>query len=111
MLECIAVGSADSADYFVTSDGEKHTPESEGEFYDFIPEWFYIGDPKAKNVLFLAKSPNDGVPNENHRQIPKDGIHNMDLYSFGRTGKEEKCQVRGMAVIDHIYIFSVQNSS
>lgn len=104
LLECVAGGTADADDYFVTADGKKHIPTEEGEFDDFTPEWFYLGDPKAKNVLFLAKTPNDDAPNENHRQILKDGIHNMDLYSFGRTGKEEKYQVRGMSGNEHICI-------
>ncbi|MFC5284458.1 pectate lyase [Pedobacter alpinus] len=104
LLECVAGGTADAEDYFVTADGKKHIPTEEGEFDDFTPEWFYIGDTKAKNVLFLAKTPNDDAPNENHRQILKDGVHNMDLYSFGRTGKEEKYQVRGMSGNNHVCI-------
>jgi len=104
LLECVAGGSADSEDYFVTADGKKHTPTTEGEFYDFTPEWFYVGDPKSESVLFLAKTPNDDAPNENHRQVLKDGVHNMDLYSFGRTGKEEKYQVRGMSGNDNICV-------
>ncbi|MEN3324729.1 pectate lyase [Mariniflexile soesokkakense] len=104
LLECVSGGSANSDDYFVSADGKKHIPTAEGEFYDFTPEWFYIGDPKAKSVLFLAKTPNDDAPNENHRQILSTGEHNMDLYSFGRTGKEEKYQVRGMSGNEHICI-------
>lgn len=104
LLECVAGGTADAEDYFVTADGKKHIPTAEGEFDDFTPEWFYLGDPKAKNALFLAKTPNDDAPNENHRQILSTGEHNMDLYSFGRTGKEEKYQVRGMSGNEHICV-------
>lgn len=111
LLECIPGGSADSADYFVTSDGNKHIPTVEGEFYDFTPEWFYIGDPASKYVLFLAKSPEDDAPNENHRQILKGNTHNMDLYSFGRTGKEHEYQVKGMQGNEHICIIGFTNSS
>jgi PelA/Pel-15E family pectate lyase len=101
LLECVAGGAADAEDYFVTADGRKHIPTDEGEFDDFTPEWFYIGDPKAGNVLFLAKTPDDDAPNENHRQVLA-GVHNMDLYSFGRTGKEHRYQIRGMSGDDHV---------
>ncbi|WP_308992189.1 pectate lyase [Mariniflexile litorale] len=104
LLECVAGGTADAEDYFVTADGKKHIPTNDGEFDDFTPEWFYLGDAKSKNVLFLAKTPEDDAPNENHRQIRPNGQHNMDLYSFGRTGKEEKYQVRGMSGNEHICI-------
>jgi hypothetical protein len=104
LLECVAGGTADAEDYFVTADGKKHIPTEEGEFDDFTPEWFYLGDPKSDYVLFLAKSPEDDAPNENHRQIRPNGQHNMDLYSFGRTGKEHKYQVYGMSGNEHICI-------
>ena len=104
LLEGVAGGKADAEDYFVTADGKKHIPTEDGEFDDFTPEWFYLGDLKAKNVLFLAKIPDDDAPNENHRQIRPGGLHNMDLYSFGRTGREEKYQVRGMSGNQHICI-------
>lgn len=100
LLETVAGGSADAADYFVTADGMKRTPR--GELADFSPEWIYVGDPKAKHVLFLAKSPDDNAPNENHRQIRPGGLHNMDLYSFGRTGPEQRYQVRGMSGNDPV---------
>ncbi|MDT0687763.1 pectate lyase [Autumnicola psychrophila] len=102
LLECVAGGTADAEDYFVTADGKKHIPS--GEFKDFTPEWFYLGDEKAENILFMAKIPNDDAPNENHRQIRPNGQHNMDLYSFGRSGKEEKYAVRGMSGNEHICI-------
>ena len=104
LLEGIAGGSADAADFFVTADGKKHIPTEEGELYDFTPEWFYLGDPEAEHFLFLAKSPEDDAPNENHRQILDGGVHNMDLYSFGRTGKEHDYQVKGMSGNEHICI-------
>ncbi len=95
ILEAVAGGTADAADYFVAPDGVKRAPK--GEFADFSPEWFYLGDPKAAHVLFLAKTPDDDAPNENHRQIRPGGLHNMDLYSFGRAGPEQKYQIRGMS--------------
>ncbi|WP_347838399.1 pectate lyase [uncultured Draconibacterium sp.] len=104
LLECVAGGTADAEDYFVTADGKKHIPTEDGEFDDFTPEWFYLGDPKSDYVLFLAKSPEDDAPNENHRQIRPNGQHNMDLYSFGRTGKEHKYQVYGMSGNEHICV-------
>ncbi|WP_372772627.1 pectate lyase [Mangrovibacterium sp.] len=104
LLECVPGGTSDAADFFVTADGKKHIPTEDGEFDDFTPEWFYIGDPKAKNVLFMAKTPEDDAPNENHRQILKDNVHNMDLYSFGRTGKEHKYKIYGMSGNEHVCI-------
>ncbi|WP_207429397.1 hypothetical protein [Pedobacter sp. SYSU D00535] len=102
LFEGVAGGKADAEDFFVTADGKKHIPE--GKFKDFTPEWFYLGDPKAKNVLFLAKTPDDDAPNENHRQIRAGGQHNMDLYSFGRAGIEEKYQIKGMSGNHHICV-------
>ncbi|MDQ5977639.1 MAG: hypothetical protein QG602_611 [Verrucomicrobiota bacterium] len=102
LLETVAGGTADAADYFVAADGVKRTPR--GEFDDFSPEWFYVGDPKAKHVLFLAKTPDDEAPNENHRQIRPGGLHNMDLYSFGRTGPEQKYQIRGISGTGHVCV-------
>lgn len=102
LLECVPGGSADSGDYFVTADGKTHIPTEDGEFDDFSPEWFYMGDPKSDYTLFLAKTPDDNAPNENHRQILKDNQHNMDLYGFGRTGKEHKYQVYGMSGNEHV---------
>ncbi|MGD9929260.1 MAG: hypothetical protein AB7U05_04510 [Mangrovibacterium sp.] len=104
LLECVAGGSADAEDYFVTSDGQKHIPTEDGDFDDFTPEWFYLVDPKSNHVLFLAKSPEDDAPNENHRQIRPNGAHNMDLYSFGRTGKEHNYQIYGMSGNEHTCI-------
>jgi len=106
LLECVAGGTADANDYFVTADGKKHIPTEEGEFDDFTPEWIYLGDPKSKHLLFFAKSPEDNAPNENHRQIRKGNVHNMDLYSFGRTGKDNdpKYQTYGMSGNEHICI-------
>ncbi|MFO7692148.1 MAG: hypothetical protein R6V57_03580 [Vicinamibacterales bacterium] len=109
LLECVAGGTADAADYFVTPDGAKRTPR--GEFIDFTPEWFYLGDPKARHVLFLAKTPDDDAPNENHRQIRPNGMHNMDLYSFGRTGPEEKYRIRGMSGNDHVCVIGFMDAS
>ncbi|MDO8835706.1 MAG: carbohydrate-binding protein [Vicinamibacterales bacterium] len=109
LLECVAGGTADAADYFVTPDGAKRTPR--GEFIDVTPEWFYIGDPKARHVLFLAKTPDDDAPNENHRQIRPNGMHNMDLYSFGRTGPEEKYRIRGMSGNDHVCVIGFMDAS
>lgn len=102
LLECVAGGSADAEDYFVTADGKRHIPS--GEFRDFTPEWFYLGDPKAKHVLFLAKTPDDDAPNENHRQIRPNGLHNMDLYSFGRTGREHGYTIQGMSGNEHVAV-------
>ncbi|MFO7657290.1 MAG: pectate lyase [Bacteroidales bacterium] len=102
LLECVAGGTADAEDYFVLADGEKRTPK--GEFYDFTPEWFYLGDPKSEYLLFLGKSPEDDAPNENHRQIRPNGQHNMDLYSFGRAGREHKYKIEGMSGNEHICI-------
>jgi hypothetical protein len=102
LLEGVAGGTADAEDYFVTADGTKHIPK--GAFKDFTPEWIYLGDPKVNSLLFFGKTPEDDAPNENHRQIRKGNLHNMDLYSFGRTGKEEKYQVRGMSGNEHIAI-------
>lgn len=102
LFEGVAGGGADSEDYFVTADGKSHTPN--GAFWDFTPEWFYLGDPKSKSLLFLAKTPDDDAPNENHRQIRPSGEHNMDLYSFGRTGKEHKYAVQGMSGNEHMVV-------
>ncbi len=102
LYEGVVGGSSEAEDYFVTADGEKHFPK--GEFKDFSPEWFYLGDPKVENHLFLAKSPDDDAPNENHRQIREGGQHNMDLYSFGRTGPEDGYEIYGMSGNEHICI-------
>lgn len=102
LLETVAGGTADAADYFVAADGVKRIPRA--EFPDFTPEWFYVGDPKANHVLFLAKTPDDEAPNENHRQIRPNGMHNMDLYSFGRAGPEQKYQIRGMSGTEHVCV-------
>lgn len=102
LFEGVAGGTADAEDYFVTADGKQHIPS--GEFWDFTPEWFYLGDPKSKSLLFLAKTPDDDAPNENHRQIRPNGQHNMDLYSFGRTGKEHKYKVQGMRGNEHVVV-------
>jgi hypothetical protein len=110
LLECVAGGSADADDYFVTADGTKRIPTVEGELDDFTPEWIYIGDRKARQVLFFAKSPDDDAPNENHRQFRKGNVHNMDLYGFGRTGAENKYQVRGMSGNEHICVIGFTNA-
>ncbi len=102
LFEGVVGGSSEAEDYFMTADGEKHIPM--GEFKDFSPEWFYLGDPKVENHLFLAKSPDDNAPNENHRQIRDNGAHNMDLYSFGRTGPEDGYEIYGMNGNEHICI-------
>jgi hypothetical protein len=109
LLETVAGGTADAADYFVGADGVKRTPR--GEFTDFSPEWFYLGDPKAKHVLFLAKTPDDNAPNENHRQIRPNGMHNMDLYSFGRAGREQKYEIRGMSGPEHVCVIGFLDAS
>lgn len=102
LFEGVAGGTADADDYFVTPDGERHIPS--GAFRDFTPEWFYLGDPRSRHVLFLGKTPDDDAPNENHRQIRPNGMHNMDLYSFGRTGVEEGYAIRGMSGNEHVAI-------
>ncbi|SMF31609.1 pectate lyase, PelA/Pel-15E family [Alteromonadaceae bacterium Bs31] len=109
LFEGVAGGTADAHDYFVTADGKKHIPK--GEFWDFTPEWFYLGDPKSKSFLFLAKTPDDKAPNENHRQIRPGGEHNMDLYSFGRTGKEHKYKVQGMSGNEHTVVIGFAPST
>jgi hypothetical protein len=102
LLETVAGGTADAEDYFVTADGRKHIPG--GTFTDFTPEWIYLGDPKSKHHLFFAKTPDDDAPNENHRQIRPSGLHNMDLYSFGRAGVEQKHKTSGMSGNGHICV-------
>jgi hypothetical protein len=103
LLECVAGGTIESADFFVTADGQKHIPQ--GEFKDFTPEWFYLGDPQAANYLFLAKSPDDDAPNENHRHVSsRTGQQTMDLYSFGRAGQEQKYEIRGMNGNEHVCV-------
>lgn len=109
LLETVAGGTADAADFFVAPDGVKRIPR--GEFHDFTPEWLYVGDPKARHVLFLAKSPDDDAPNENHRQIRPNGMHNMDLYSFGRTGPERKYQIQGMSGIEHVCVIGFMDGA
>ncbi|MDP0499823.1 MAG: hypothetical protein Q7P63_06945 [Verrucomicrobiota bacterium JB022] len=104
LLECVAGGTADAEDYFVTADGEKHIPTQEGEFDDFTPEWIYLGDPKAEHVMFFGKTPEDDAPNENHRQFRKGGVHNMDLYSFGRSGVDNGYKTFGMSGNEHVCI-------
>ncbi len=102
LLETVIGGSSEEEDYFVLADGRKRTPS--GEFRDISPEWFYLGDPKVRNVMFLAKSPEDDAPNENHRQIRPNGMHNMDLFSFGRAGKEDGYEIRGMSGTDAVCV-------
>ncbi len=102
LLECVAGGSADEADYFVTADGTRHTPS--GALAQFKPKWIYIGDPQARHVMFFGKTPDDEAPNENHRQIRASGLHNMDLYSFGRAGRERNYAIRGMSGNDHVCV-------
>jgi hypothetical protein len=110
LFEGVAGGAADAEDYFVTPDGQRHIPN--GELRDFSPEWIYLGDPKSDYVLFLAKTPDDDAPNENHRQITRGGgVHNMDLYSFGRTGYEEGFKSRGMSGNDHVVIIGFAPAS
>jgi PelA/Pel-15E family pectate lyase len=111
LLECVAGGTADAEDYFVTADGKQHIPTEDGEFEDFTPEWFYLGDPKSNYVLFLGKTPDDDAPNENHRQIRPNGQHNMDLYSFGRTGREHKYQVFGMSGNEHVCVIGFEDKN
>ncbi len=110
LLECVAGGSADAEDCFVNADGKRHIPTVEGEFDDFKPEWFYLEDPKVKHRLFLAKTPDDNAPNENHRQFRKGGVHNMDLYSFGRTGKEHDYKVFGMSGNEHVCVIGIAST-
>jgi len=109
LLETVAGGTADAEDYFVIADGKKRIPS--GEFLDITPEWFYLGDPKVKNVLFFAKTPEDDAPNENHRQIRPNGMHNMDLYSFGRTGADRKHQTVGMSGNEHVCVIGFAPAS
>lgn len=109
LLETVAGGTADLTDYFVSADGVKRIPS--GEFQDFTPEWFYLGDVKAKQVLFLAKTPNDDAPNENHRQIRPNGMHNMDLYSFGRAGREKNYAISGMSGNEHVCVIGFMDAS
>lgn len=109
LLETVVGGRADAEDYFVTADGNKRIPS--GEFADITPEWFYLGDPKAKQVLFFAKTPEDDAPNENHRQIRPNGMHNMDLYSFGRTGADRKYKTFGMSGNEHLCIIGFAPAS
>lgn len=104
ILETVAGGSADAEDFFVTADGVRHIPTVAGELDDFTPEWIYIGDPKVRDVMFFAKTPEDDAPNENHRQILDGNVHNMDLYSFGRTGPEQGYTVKGMQGNRHVAI-------
>lgn len=109
LLECVAGGTADAEDYFVAADGVKRIPA--GEFQDFTPEWFYLGDPKVKHALFLAKTPDDDAPNENHRQIRPNGAHNMDLYSFGRAGREQNYEIRGMSGLEHVCVIGFMDAA
>jgi PelA/Pel-15E family pectate lyase len=109
LLETVAGGTADADDYFVLADGRKRIPS--GEFLDITPERFYIGDPKARHVLFFAKTPEDDAPNENHRQIRPNGMHNMDLYSFGRTGADRKYQTFGMSGNEHVCVIGFASRS
>ncbi|MDQ8179358.1 hypothetical protein [Pelagicoccus sp. SDUM812005] len=102
LLETVAGGTADEEDYFVLADGKKRIPS--GEFLDITPEWFYLGDPKVDHFLFLAKTPEDDAPNENHRQIRPNGMHNMDLYSFGRTGRDRGYKTFGMSGNEHVCV-------
>jgi hypothetical protein len=103
LLECVAGGAIDTEDYFVTPDGQRHVPK--GKFKDLTPEWLYIGDIQAANYLFLAKTPDDDAPNENHRHISsRTGQQTMDLYSFGRAGKEDNYEIRGMNGNEHVCI-------
>ena len=102
LLECVAGGTTDPDDFFVTAGGERHIPL--GKFQDFTPEWIYLGDKKAKNRLFFGKTPDDDAPNENHRQIRNGNVLNMDLYSFGRAGVEQKYETRGMSGNEHVCV-------
>jgi PelA/Pel-15E family pectate lyase len=109
LMECVAGGTADEEDYFVLADGVKRIPN--GEFYDITPEWLYLGDPKSKYFMFLGKTPEDDAPNENHRQIRPSGEHNMDLYSFGRAGREHKYKIEGMSGNDHVCVIGFTPAS
>jgi hypothetical protein len=102
LLECVAGGTTDADDYFVKADGKKRIPS--GELPDFTPEWIYLGDAKARSHLFFGKTPDDDAPNENHRQVRNGNVLNMDLYSFGRAGADQKYQVRGMSGNEHVCI-------
>jgi PelA/Pel-15E family pectate lyase len=104
LLECVAGGTAAAEDFFITADGKKHIPTEDGEFDDFTPEWIYLGTPASNYFLFLAKTPDDDAPNENHRQIRPGNVHNMDIYSFGRTGKEGNYEIKGMSGNEHVSI-------
>jgi len=110
LYEGVPGGEADSTDFFVTADGERHIPEVYGKFEDFTPEWLYVGDADSDYYLFLGKSPDDEAPNENHRQF-HEGEHNMELYSFGRTGWEEKYSSRGMNGNEHTCIIGFMPST
>lgn len=103
LYEGVPGGSSEAEDFFITADGKKHIPTIQGEFDDFTPEWFLVGDEIAKDYLFMAKSPNDSAPNENHRQI-EEGQHNMDLYSFGRTGIDGGYKTYGMNGNEHLCV-------
>jgi PelA/Pel-15E family pectate lyase len=109
LLETVAGGTADAEDYFVAADGVKRFPR--GEFQDFSPEWIYLGDPKVNHVLFFAKTPDDDAPNENHRQIRPNGQHNMDLYSFGRAGREQGYEIRGMRGDEHVCVIGFMDAA
>jgi len=110
LYEGVPGGEADSADYFVTADGLKHTPlVYDSEFDDFSPEWFYVGDADSKYHLFLGKTPDDEAPNENHRQLV-DGVHNMELYSFGRNDDKDKYLTTGMSGNEHVCIIGFISS-
>ncbi|NEQ67283.1 MAG: hypothetical protein F6K21_17600 [Symploca sp. SIO2D2] len=104
LLETVVGGSSEEEDFYVTADGEKHIPQiRKSKFDDFTPEWFYLGDPRVNDRLFLAKTPDDDAPNENHRQfMAKRGVINMDLYSFGRWDKERGYGVEGMTGTEHV---------
>lgn len=103
LYEGVPGGTADSTDFFITADGVKHLPIIEGEFDDFTPEWFLVGDESAQDYMFMAKTPNDDAPNENHRQI-EEGQHNMDLYSFGRAGIDGRYCTYGMGGTEHVCV-------
>lgn len=104
LLETVAGGSATEGDWYVTADGRRRIPTEAGELDDFTPEWVYLGDPDVDQVMFFAKTPDDDAPNENHRQFRPGNVHNMDLYSFGRTGAEHGYETHGMSGNEHVAI-------
>lgn len=102
LLETVVGGFADAEDYFVLADGTRGLPQS--EFAKLNPNWIILGDPQVRHVMFLGKTPDDDLPDQIRRQVRPSGLHNMDMYSFGRAGTGRDGQINGLQGTEHVCV-------